>query len=57
MTLQEKMNWIQKAGNMELLNQWFNFRAGNAYGVNNDDIQLVEKEILKRMESASKYPV
>ena len=51
MTLQEKMNWIQNAGNQELLNQWFTFRSTNSYGVNNDDIQLVEAEILKRMDA------
>ena len=50
MTKQEKIEWTKNAGNEELLNQWFEFRSHNDYGVNNEDIEITLDEILKRMK-------
>ena len=50
MTINEKMDRIQNAENRELLSWWFEFKRTNSYGANNEDIQLVEAEILRRMD-------
>lgn len=43
------MAWIANAGNKELPKQWYTFQRDNEYGRYNDDIQMVESEILRRM--------
>ena len=49
MTLKEKLDWLKKASNEELLKQLYDFMTSNSYGCNDDDIKLTREEILKRM--------
>lgn len=49
MTRKEKLDWLNKASNEELLKQLCDFTNFNSYGCNDEDIKLTREEILKRM--------
>ena len=50
MTREEKINWLKNATDEQLLKQYLSLNAGNRYGEFNEDIDLTEAEILKRMK-------
>lgn len=49
MTREQKIEWLTKATNEELLKQLVSFERRNEYGKLNDDIEITRAEILKRM--------
>lgn len=54
MTLNEKLDWLKKASNEELLKQLYDFMTSNSYGCNDEDIRLTREEILNRMNKEEK---
>ena len=49
MTNVQKIEWLEHAGNEELIRQLLSLEAGNSYGRYAEDIELTRSEILKRM--------
>lgn len=49
LTINQKLDWLKKASNEELLKQLCKFTNSNSYGCNDEDIKLTREEILKRM--------
>ena len=54
MTRNEKLDWLKKASNEELLKQLYYFMTSNSYGCNDEDIRLTREEILSRMNKEEK---
>lgn len=50
MTREQKLEWLKNAGNEVLLRQLVNLNAGNSFGKYDEDIELTQNEILRRME-------
>ena len=48
-SVEEKERWVQNASNRQLINQLISFYSKNRFGKFDDDIELVETEIFKRM--------
>lgn len=49
MTREQKIEWLRNATDKELLRQLVSFEMGNKYGCYDEDIDLTENEILRRM--------